>query len=141
MRTVKQAITKALADDDAVSALVPTERIYAVERSTLPTLPSIELIALSSEPQESGPMVRHSMSCEITVSDPTAEGADEQLSAIVAAVRRRLLDAALGSNPIALPDGSVAVCELEATRWSTSAGDTASVIRGAAVALAVGVDE
>ena len=141
MRTVKQAITKALADDDAVSALVPTERIYAVERSTLPTLPSIELIALSSEPQESGPMVRHSMSCEITVSHQTEDGADELLDGIVRAVRQRIGAAEHQIAPIALASGENALCVLHGTRWSVSVSAASSVMRGAAISLSVEVSE
>ena len=37
-------------------------------------------------------MVKHSMSIEITASDPTEDGADETLDSIVAAVRARLSD-------------------------------------------------
>ena len=67
--------------------------------------------------------------------------ADTLLDTIVAAVRRRLLDAAIGTNPIILASGAVAVCELQGTHRSVSAGGPSSVIRGAAVSLAVGADE
>ena len=44
--------------------------------------------------------------------------------------------------PVVLPDHSTALVELQATRWSVSAGGPSSVIRGAAIALAVSqVDE
>ena len=58
MRPVKVAIAAALAADDAVSALVPAAQIYATERATLPTLPAVEVIAVSSERVGDGPMVR-----------------------------------------------------------------------------------
>ena len=141
MRSTKQAITAALRTDPAVSELVPVAHVYAVERATLPTLPAVEVVGVSSEPQASGPLVKHSMSVEVTVSHPTEDGADERLDSIVAAIRVRLQAAEVGSVPVVFPGGAVAVCELGATRWSVSAGGPSSVIRGAAIALAVGVDE
>ena len=139
MRPPKIAIAAALAE--AVKDLVSKDQVYSVERATLPVLPAIELVAVASEPQESGPMIKHSMSIEITVSHVSEDGADEALDSIVAAVRRRLLAAATGEVPIVLPDDSLAVVELQGTRWSISAGGPSSVLRGAAISLSVGADE
>ena len=48
--TVKTAIAAALrTDDGGVCKLVPREQIYAVERATIPVLPSIEMVGVSSE--------------------------------------------------------------------------------------------
>ena len=141
MRSVKVAVAAALAGDEVITRLVTCGQIFATERATLPILPAIEIVAVDSTPQETGPLVKHLMSVEVTVANVTEDGADETLDAIVAAVRRRLLDAAIGSSPIALPDGSLVVCELQGTRWSISAGGPSGVIRGAAIALAVGADE
>ena len=135
----KRAIALALAE--AVKDLMPAGQVFSVELATLPVLPAVEVVAVTSERQETGPLLRHQLSVEITVSDPAESGADTKLDAIVAAVRRRLLDAEIGTDPIVLEDGAVAVCELLGTRWSVSAGDAASVVRGAAVAVAIGVDE
>ena len=139
MRASKLAIADALRD--ALAALVPAAQVFSVERAVLPTLPAVEVIGVTSERQETEPLVRHELSCEITVSDPTEDAADERLDSIVAAVRERLSAAENGINPIAFPDGSVAVVELAGTRWSVSAGGPSSVIRGAAVGVSVGVDE
>ena len=65
MRPVKLAIALALKSDPAVSVLVPPAQVYAVERSTVPQLPSIEVIGLSSERVDTGPMVRHELSCRV----------------------------------------------------------------------------
>ena len=65
MRATKRALAEALRTDAAV--LVPPAQIYAVERATVPVLPSIEVIGISTERVDSGPMARHEMSCEITV--------------------------------------------------------------------------
>ena len=143
MRAAKAAIAKALADDDAVSELVPTEQVYAVERATIPQLPSIEVLAVTSE-RSDRPLIRHVLSCEITVGDPTEDGADELLDRIVTAIRARLSDAESGSDPIVLPSGAVALVELQGVRWSTSAtdGKASSIVRAAAIAVAVAeVDE
>ena len=43
----KTAIAEALRTDEAVSALVPDAQIFATERAVLPSLPSVEVIALS----------------------------------------------------------------------------------------------
>ena len=139
VRAAKRAIALALAE--AVKDLVPAEQVYAVEKATLPTLPAVEVVAVTSERQETGPLLRHQLSVEITVSDPTEDGADESLNAIVAAVRARLSAAENEGDPIVLPDGSLALVELGGTRWSISAGGPSSVIRGAAVAVAIEVDE
>ena len=95
----KRAVRDAFAHDDAIANLVPPAQIFSVERSTVPTLPAVEVIAISSERIGDGPMVRHSMSIEITASDPTEDGADETLDSIVAAVRARLSDAADSTRP------------------------------------------
>ena len=89
MRATKTAIAEALRTDAAVSELVPPAQIYAVERATLPTLPAVEVIALSSERVDTGPMVRHAMNVEVTVSHQAEDGADELLDAVVRAVRAR----------------------------------------------------
>ena len=88
------------------------------------------------------PLIRHEFSCEVTVSSSSENGADEKLDAIVTAVRGRLHAAEIEADPIILPDHSTALVQLLGTRWSVSAGDSASTIRGAAIALAVSqVDE
>ena len=76
MRLTKLAIAAAFAADGAVSNLVPRSQVFSVERATVPVLPSIEVIGLSSERVDSGPMIRHELSCEITVSHATEDGAD-----------------------------------------------------------------
>ena len=134
MRATKQAIAAALADDAAVSALVP--QVFAVERATLPTLPAVEVIGLSSE-GDTWPMVRHELSIEVTVSHAVEDGADEALDAIVRAVRARLFDAEQGERPIDLPTRAGLTVELKGTRWSTSASGASGVIRGASVGCAV----
>ena len=93
MRATKTAIAAALRSDNNVTKLVPREQIYAVERATLPTLPAVEVIGLSSERVDTGPMLRHELICEITVASATEDGADELLDGIVRAVRARLRDA------------------------------------------------
>ena len=141
MRPVKVAIATALAADDAVSELVPAAQIYATERATLPTLPAVEVIAVSSERVGDGPMVRHELSVEVTVSHATEDGADALLDDAVRAVRQRI-DAAERQEPeIALADGSGCLCVLGGTRWSVSASAASSVIRGAAVAVTGLVEE
>ena len=118
-----------------MSALVPATSVYAVERATLPTLPAIEVIAVATERVEDGPMVRHELSVEVTVSHATEDGADAALDAIVRAVRQRL-DAAERQLPeIALASGEGCLVVLGGTRWSVSASGTSTVIRGAAVAV------
>ena len=74
MRATKTAIAEALRTDAAVSELVPATSVYATERATLPTLPAIEVIAVSTERVEDGPMVRHELSIEVTVSHATEDG-------------------------------------------------------------------
>ena len=90
MRPVKLALAEALRTDAAVSTLVPDAQIFATERAVLPVLPSIEVIAVSSERVGGGPMVRHELSIECTVSHQTEDGCDELLDAAVRAVRQRL---------------------------------------------------
>ena len=143
VRAAKAAIADALRADDAITALVPTEQIFTTERATLPVLPAIELLVVSSE-RTDRPLIQHVLSCEITVSSPTEDGADEALDRIVTAIRARLSSAESESDPIVLEDGSVALVELRGVRWSVSAtaDNKASIVRGAAIGLAVAaVDE
>ena len=81
------------------------------------------------------------------------DGADLALDGIVTAVCERLSagfghlkahsspivnrQAEADTAPVVLPDHSTALVELQATRWSVSAGGPSSVIRGAAIGLAV----
>ena len=82
------------------------------------------------------------LSVEITVANPDEAGADELLDTLVTRIRGRLSDADAGGDPIILPDGSSLVVELLGVRWSTSASDGTSIVRGAAIAVAVSeVDE
>ena len=141
MRATRQALAAALAADDAVSALVPAAQVFAVERATIPTLPSIELIGVTSERVDTGPMVRHELSVECTVSHQAEDGADELLDSIVRTVRARLSDAEHSTRPIALASGEGCLCVLAGTRWSISAANTSGVIRGASVSLSVEVGE
>ena len=98
MRDAKIAIIKALAADPAVHALAPA--CYTVERAAVPQLPSIEAIAVSSERVGNGPMVRHLMDLECTVSHATEDGVDELLDGLIQAVRRRVSDAESATRPI-----------------------------------------
>ena len=131
MRAARVAISDALRADPAISALVDPSSIYAVERSVLPTLPAIETIGVTSERQDTGPMVRHELSVEITVSHASEDGADTLLDSIVRVTRSRLAAAAYQDNPITLADGRSVAIELCGTRWSVSAAGAAGVIRGA----------
>ena len=142
MRATKQAIAEALRTDAAVAELVPAGQVFAVERAVIPALPSVEVIGISSERVDTGPMVRHELSCEITVSHTSEDGADALLDAIVRAVRQRLADAEHSIRPIppSRPGGNVLV-ELGSTRWSVSASDASSVIRGASVSVQAEGDE
>lgn len=139
MRPIKLALADALRTDPAVAELVPDGQIYAVERATIPTLPSIEIIAIRSEASDY--LVTHELSVECTVSHPTEDGADERLDGIVRAVRARLLTAQDTTDPIALPDSERLSIEVGDTRWSISASDASSVVRGASIAVAVQVNE
>ncbi len=141
MRPVKLAIAAALAADDGVAAVVPGSQIFSVERATVPVLPAVEIIGVTSERVGDGPMIRDSMSIEITVSAPTEDAADLALDSIVKAVRLRLADAAHGGRPISLADGGNVLVVLEATRWSISAADGASTIRGASGSVTAEVSE
>ena len=141
MRPVKLALAAALAADDNVTTLVPPAQIFPVERATLPTLPAVEVIGLSSERVGDGPMVQHELSVEVTVSHTTEDGADALLDDAVRAVRQRIGAAEHDTRPIALASGEGALCVLGATRWSISASGASSVIRGAAISLRVQVSE
>ena len=141
MRPVKVAIAAALRTDEAVSELVPDTQIFAVERSVLPSLPAVEVIAVSSERVDDGPMVRHELSIEVTVSHPTEDAADELLDAVVRAVRQRIDAAERQLPPIALAGGEGCLCVLHGTRWSVSASATSGIVRGAAIAVSVEVSE
>ena len=99
------------------------------------------MIAVSSERVDSGPLVRHELSVEITAAHQTEDGADELLDAVVRAVRQRLSAAEHSTRPIALASGKGALCVLGGTRWSISASDASGVVRGAAVAVSVEVSE
>ena len=107
----------------------------------MPTLPAVEVIAVSSERVDTGPMVRHSLSVECTVSHPTESGADTLLDAIVSAVRQRVIDAEHSRRRIALASGEGCLVVLAGTRWSVSAANASGVIRGASVSLSVEVAE
>ena len=141
MRPVKVAIAAALRTDAAVSALVPEVQLFSVEKATVPVLPSIELIGVTSERVNDGPMIRHAMNVEVTVSHATENGADELLDSIVRAVRGRLRDAEHSTRPIALASGEGCLCVLGGTRWSISAANTSGVIRGASVSVSAKVGE
>ena len=141
MRATKQAVAEALRTDAAVSTLVPATSVYATERATVPQLPSIEVIGLSSERVDDGPLVRHELSVECTASHQTEDGCDELLDAVVRAVRLRIGAAEHQLTPIALATREGCLCTLGGTRWSISASGTSGVIRGAAVALSVEVAE
>ena len=141
VRSTKVAIAEALRTDGAVAALVPAAHVFAVERATVPSLPSIEVIAVTSERVGDGPMVRHELQIEVTVSHQSEDGADLALDDIVRAVRARLAASERTVDPIDLASGEGALCVLGATRWSISASSTSSVIRGAAVSLSVQVSE
>ena len=141
MRATKVAIAKALRTDAEVSELVPVTSVYAVERATLPTLPAVEVIGLSSERVGDGPMVQHELSVEVTVSHQSEDGADELLDAVVRAVRQRIGAAERQLRPIALETREGVLCTLAGTRWSISAANTAGVVRGAAIAVSVEVSE
>ena len=141
MRPVKVAIAEALRTDAAVSELVPRTSVYAVERATLPTLPAVEVIGLSSERVGDGPMARHELSIECTVRHPSEDGADSLLSGVVMAVRERLGAAELSNAPIAQEGGEGVLVVLGGTRWSISAADASGVVRGASIALTAEVRE
>ena len=137
MRAVKQALAAALRADPAVAALVPATSVYACERATVPTLPAVEVIAVTSSRVGDGPMVKHELSIEVTVSSPAEDTADELLDAIVAVVRGRLAASEDSTRPIPLASGERALVALHGTKWSISAQSTSSVVRGAAITLAV----
>ena len=141
MRSVKTAIAHALAEDAAIAALIPSEQIHAVERATLPLLPSVEIAGVTSEPQETGALVRHSLSIECTVASADEDAADEALDRIVGAIRTRLADATQQTRPIVREDGEVVPVGLLATRWSVSASGAAGTIRAAAIGCEVGSDD
>ena len=134
MRATKQAVAEALRTDAAVKELVPATSVYAVERATLPTLPAVEVIAVSSERVGDGPMVKHELSIEVTAAHSTEDGCDVLLDAIVTAIRQRL-DAAERQLPPLDDEG--ALCELHGTRWSVSASSASGIVRGAAISLSV----
>ena len=49
MRATKLAIAAALAADEAIANLDPPVQIFSVERATVPVLPAIEIISVSSD--------------------------------------------------------------------------------------------
>ena len=67
----------------------------------------------------------------------TEDKADELLDGIVTAIRQRLDAAERQLPPIDLASGEACLCELHGTRWSISAANASSVIRGAAISLSV----
>ena len=140
MRATKTAIAAAFRADRAITELVTAASIYAVERATIPTLPSIEVIGISSERVDHA-LVRHELSIEVTVSHGSEDGADAALDAIVRAVRARLSAAENSVDPIALPSRESVSVVLGESRWSVSASDQANVIRGAAVSVSAAVSE
>ena len=116
-------------------------RSSAFERATVPTLPAVELIAISSERVDTGPMVRHELSVECTVTHATEDGADLALDAIVRAVRARLSAAETTVDPIDIPTRAGLTVELKGTRWSVNASGASGVVRGASVAASVLVSQ
>ena len=135
MRTVKVAIAKALA------AAVETVPVYAVERATLPTLPAVEVIGLTTKLQESGPLYRHLLAIEITASAATEDAADERLDDLAGSVCGRLMAAARRDDPILMPGDSIALVTVGDTRWSRSGRGASGVVRGVAIAVTVEADE
>ena len=121
--------------------MVPATQIHSVERATLPVLPAVELVGVSSERVDTGPLIRHELSCEITVGHTSEDGADTALDAIVGAVRRRLGAAERAVDPIDLPTREGLAVVLGDTRWSTSAQDAARTVRGASVSVSVEVSD
>lgn len=140
MRMAKVALRDALAADGAVAALVPGSQVFSCERAVIPTLPAVELIGVTSERQANA-LVRHEIQVEITVSHATEDGADLALDAIVQAIRRRLSAAENSIEPIRLAGGGNVLVELQGSRWSVSAKDQASVVRGASVSVTAEVGE
>ena len=141
MRPVKLAIADALRADPAVGEQVPAAQVFAVERAVIPVLPAVEVIAVTSERADTGPLIRHTMSVEITVSAITEDAADAALDSIVKAIRARLADAEYSTVPIALASGEGVLVELGGVRWSVSATNKSSVIRGASVGVTAQVSE
>ena len=130
MRPVKLALAAALASDNTVTALVPPAQIFPVERATLPTLPAVEVIGLSSERVGDGPMVVHEL-----ISRGHGESRDRgrgrrAARRAVRAVRQRIGAAERSDAPITQEGGEACLCVLGATRWSISASAASSVIRG-----------
>ena len=141
MRRCKVAVARALANDDTIAAIVPASNIYACERTTVSSLPSIEVIGVASEQRAEGPLNRHVTSVEITVTATSEDDADMLLDDIVLAVRQRLSDATQQVRPIVREDGQVAPVALLAARWSISASDAKGVVRGAALACEIRSDD
>ena len=141
MRATKLAIAAAISADTAVSNLVPAAQVFAVERATIPVLPAVEVIAISSERIGDGPMIKNELSIECTVSHPSEDGADELLDSIVAAIRARLSASEDSTRPIAMASGEGLLITLESVRWSVSATDKSSVVRGASVSVTAQVSE
>ena len=140
VRSSKLAIAAAFAADPVVSLLVPAAQIFSVERATIPKLPSVEIIGISSE-RQSNALIRHAIQVEVTVSATAEDAADEALDGIVRAIRRRLSAAENSIEPISLAGGVNAVVSLASTRWSVSATASSGTIRGASVAVTVEASE
>ena len=124
-----------------MSVLVPATQVSASSAPRFHSLPSIEIIGLSSERVGGGPLVKHELSIEVTVSSASESGADELLDGVVRAVRQRLGAAEAGTGPISLASGEGALCVLGGTRWSISGSGASGVVRGASVPLSVEVSE
>ena len=97
MRASKIAVAAAIAE--AVTDLVPESQVYSVERAVVPVLPCVEVIGVTSERQERGPMLRHELTVEVTVSHVSEDSADTLLNSIVGSVRGRLLASETGEGP------------------------------------------
>ena len=139
MRASKVAIAAALRTDSNIDVF--STSIYAVERSVLPKLPSIEIIGVSSERVGNGPLARHTMRIEVTVGGQSEDDIDDRLDELVGAVRRRLDAAEQGIDPVVLADGQNAIIELGGSAWSVSAPGGGGVIRGASISLTCEVNE
>ena len=111
--------------------------------ATVPTLPSIEVISVTSE-RLAHALVKHEISIEATRSRTRPKTAPTKRSmascrpsgAALATLSRRY-DLVLTLPP----DRTHVVVALEGTRWSVSANGANGVIRGASVRLSCEVDE
>ena len=131
------AIAAALAEDAAVSALVPDEQVYAVERATFcRRSPPSKSIGLSSE-VDAWPLVRHELSIECTVSHAVRGRGRRAARCHRAGRTRPPVRRGARRDPIDLPTRAGLTVALKGTRWSTSASGASGVVRGASVAVSV----